>query len=264
MAGALLPHNRILSYYGHPNSSAMGILGEYSREEVHRLLMEQAAEYEAADPTRPVIPAFELIATVAQPHPGEDGTYVAYTGDEIIQEYVDYVTANNMILILDLQIGHDTIVNQINLIRHWLELPNVHVALDPEFSMKANEIVPRDRIPGEFIGEANGIDIQAGMELVSQIVAEAGIPPKVFIVHQFEEDMIYNKHLITPVPGVQFVLDMDGFGSPEAKTGNYGHFVRDQLVEYGGIKLFYRQDDPLLTPAEIVALDPAAVVVIYQ
>ncbi len=264
LTGALLPNNRILSYYGHPNSSAMGILGEYSKEEVHRLLAEQAAEYEAADPAHPVILAFELIATVAQPHPGEDGTYVAYTGDEIIQEYVDYVTANNMILILDLQIGHDTIPNQINLIRHWLELPNVHVALDPEFSMKANEIVPRDRIPGEFIGESNGLDIQEGMELVAQIVAEAGIPPKMLIVHQFEEDMVYNKDQITPVPGVQFVLDMDGFGAADAKVGNYGHFVRDQLIEFGGIKLFYKQDDPLLTPAEIVALDPPALVVIYQ
>ncbi|HYI16510.1 MAG TPA: hypothetical protein VEX37_14030 [Thermomicrobiales bacterium] len=264
MTGALLPSNRVLSFYGHPNSSAMGILGEYSKEEAHRLLAEQAAEYEAADPSHPVILAFELIATVAQPYPGDDGTYVAYTGDEIIQEYVDYVTANNMILILDLQIGHDTIPNQINMIRHWLELPNVHVALDPEFSMKANEIVPRDRIPGEFIGEADGLHIQEGMDLLSQIVAEAGVPPKMLIVHQFEEDMIFNKNQITPVPGVQFVLDMDGFGASEAKVTNYGHFVRDELIEFGGIKLFYKQDDPLLTPAEIVALDPPALVVIYQ
>lgn len=264
MTGALLPANRILSYYGHPNSSAMGILGEYSKEEAHQKLTEQAAEYEAADPARPVVLAFELIATVAQPNPGDDGTYVAYTGDEIIQEYVDYVTANDMILILDLQIGLDTIPNQINMIRKWLELPNVHVAIDPEFSMKGNEVVPNDRIPGEFIGEVNGLDVQKGMELVAQIVAEAGIPPKVLIVHQFEEDMIYNKDKITPVAGVQFVLDMDGFGGTEAKVGNYGHFVRDQLIEFGGIKLFYRQDDPLLTPAEIVALDPPALVVIYQ
>ncbi len=264
MTGALLPTHRILSYYGHPNSSAMGILGEYSKEEAHSLLEQQAADYEAADPAHPVVLAFELIATVAQPHPGDDGTYVAYTGDEIIQDYVDYVTANNMILILDLQIGHDTIPNQINMIRHWLELPNVHVAIDPEFSMKANEVVPRDRIPGEFIGEANGLHIQEGMELLSQIVAEAGIPPKTFIVHQFEEDMIFNKDQITPVAGVQFVLDMDGFGGVEAKVGNYGHFVRDQLIEFGGIKLFYKQDDPLLTPPEIVALDPPALVVIYQ
>lgn len=262
--GALLPNNRIVSYYGHPNSASMGILGEYSMEEARSRLAEQAAEFERADPSRPVVLAFELIATVAQPNPGDDGTYVAYTGDEIIQEYVDFVTANNMILILDLQIGLDTIPNQINLIRRWLELPNVHLAIDPEFSMKANEVVPRDRIPGEFIGEVNGLDVQQGLEMVARIVAEKGLPPKVVIVHQFEDDMIFNKDKITPVPGVQFVLDMDGFGGVEAKVGNYGRFVRDQLIQFGGIKLFYRQDDPLLTPAEIVALDPPALVVIYQ
>ena len=76
--------------------------------------------------------------------------------------------------------------------------------------------------------------------------------------------MIFNKDQITPVPGVQFVLDMDGFGGAEAKIGNYGHFVRDELIEFGGIKLFYKQDDPMPTPAEIVALDPPALVVIYQ
>ena len=84
------------------------------------------------------------------------------------------------------------------------------------------------------------------------------------IVHQFEDDMIFNKDQISPVPGVQFVLDMDGFGAADAKIGNYAHFVRDQLIEFGGIKLFYRQDDPLLTPTEIVALEPDPLVVIYQ
>jgi hypothetical protein len=260
----LLPDHRIVSYYGHPNSASMGILGEYDKDEVRRLLRQQADEWEAVDPSRPVIMAFELIATVAQPWPGEDGTYVAYTGDEIIGEYVDYVTQHDMILILDLQIGHDTIPNQINMVRHWLEHPRVHVALDPEFSMKANEIVPYDRIPGEFIGETDGRDVQVAMEMLAEIVAEKQIPWKILIVHQFEEDMLYNKDQITPVPGVQFVLDMDGFGSREAKLANYDHFVRDQLVEYGGIKMFYRQDDPVLTPAELVNLDPPAVVVIYQ
>jgi hypothetical protein len=260
----LLPGHRIVSYYGHPNSTSMGILGEFDKDEVLRLLREQAAAFEAADPSTPVVLAFELIATVAQPWPMDDGTYVAYTGDEIIGEFVEFVEANDMILILDLQIGHDTIVNQINLIRHWLEHPRVHVALDPEFSTAANEIVPRDRIPGEFIGESNGHDIQAGMELLAEIVRENNLPAKILMVHQFEDEMIYNKDVITPVPGVNFVLDMDGFGSPEAKLTNYDHFVRDQLIEYGAIKMFYRQDDPLLTPEVIVSLDPPPLVVIYQ
>lgn len=260
----ILPGYRVISYYGHPNSSAMGILGEYSKEEVLARLQEQAAEFEVADPDTPVKLAFELIATVAQPVPGDDGTYVAYTGDEIIGEYAQFTADNDMLLILDLQIGLDTIPNQINLIRKWLELPNVHVALDPEFSMKANETVPRDRIPGEFIGEVNGHDVNVAIEMLDQLVQEKGLPPKMLIVHQFETEMIYNKEVITPLPGVDFVLDMDGFGTVEAKVGNYGHFVRDQLIEYGGIKLFYKQDDPVMTPAEIVALEPEPLVVIYQ
>ncbi|HUG14729.1 MAG TPA: hypothetical protein VMM78_06880 [Thermomicrobiales bacterium] len=261
---AVLPGHRVIAYYGHPNSSAMGILGEFDKDEVLGLLREQAAEFHAADPDTPIVLAFELIATVAQPWPMDDGTYVAYTGDEIIGEFVEFVTANDMILILDLQIGHDTIPNQINLIRHWLEHPRVHVALDPEFSTGANETVPVDRIPGEFIGEADGRDIQIAMEMLAAIVAEHNLPGKILMVHQFEREMIYNKEAITPVPGVSFVLDMDGFGSPEAKLANYDIFVRDELIQYGGIKMFYRQDDPVLTPDIIVNLDPPPLVVIYQ
>lgn len=254
----------MLSYYGHPNSTQMGILGEYSKDELLSHLRAQAAEYEAADPSLPVVIAFEIIATVAQQHPGDDGTWLAWTGEDLIQEYIDFATANGAIVILDLQIGHDTVEHQIESIRHWLELPNVHVALDPEFSTKANEAVPRDRAPGEFIGEMDGNDINTAIDMLAQIVADKGLPSKMLIVHQFEEEMIYNKDVIRTQPGVDFVLDMDGFGGPQAKVGNYDIFVRQELIEYGGIKLFYQQDDPLLTPAEIVALDPTPLVVIYQ
>lgn len=260
----LLPSHRIVSFYGHPNSAQMGILGEYSIPDLHARLAEQGAAYAAADPAHPVVLAFELIATVAQPWPGDDGTYVVYSGDELIQEYIDYATAHDMIVILDLQIGYDTIPHQIEVIRHWLELPNVHVALDPEFSTAANEIVPKDRIPGEFIGEADGRNIQKAVEMLSQIATDKQLPSKILILHQFESEMIFHKDAIKPLPGVDIVLDMDGFGGQEAKLGNYTHFVTDELIEFGGIKLFYRQDDPLLTPEQIVALDPPALIVIYQ
>jgi hypothetical protein len=255
---SVLPGSRVLSYYGHPSTGAMGILGEYSKEDLLVVLQEQAAAYEAADPNTPVVLAFELIATVAQPVPGDDGTYLLYTGDEWIGEYVDFVTANDMLLILDLQLGHDTVENEINKIRHWLELPNVHVALDPEFSTEP------DRIPGEFIGEIDGSEVNRAAEMLAEIVREKNLPSKILIVHQFEHEMISNKQLITPVEGVDIVIDMDGFGSPEAKLTNYDIFVRQELIEYGGIKMFYKQDDPVLTPEQIVSLDPPPLVVIYQ
>jgi len=263
-SGSLLPDHRIISYYGHPNSATMGILGEGTMDSTLALLREQGAAFEVADPTRPVVLAFELIATVAQVDPGNDGKYIAFTGDEIIQEYLDFVTANNLILILDIQVGLDTLPNQIELLRKWLEYPNVHLAIDPEFSLRANEVVPRDRVPGTFIGEVSGHELNEAMLIVDQIVAEKALPAKIVIVHQFESDMIYHKDVIVVPSGIDFVLDMDGFGGAEAKVSNYGAFVRDELIEYGGIKLFYKQDDPLLTAAELVVLDPAPLVIIYQ
>jgi hypothetical protein len=222
------------------------------------LLRAQAVEYQAADPATPVVLAFEIIGTVAQPNPGDDGTYLLYTGDEWIGEYIDFATANDMLLIIDLQIGHNSIPNEIERIRHWLELPNVHVALDPEFSTGP------DRIPGEFIGEVDGVEVQKAVEMLAEIAREKDIPNKILVVHQFEQEMIYNKDQIHPVEGVDFVLDMDGFGGAGAKIENYDIFVRQELIEYGGIKLFYKQDDPLLTPAEIVALEPSPLFVVYQ
>jgi hypothetical protein len=260
----LLPHNRVISYYGHPNDARMGILGEYTKEDLLAHLQEIGTQYEVADPTRPVVLAFEIIATVAQDHPAQDDTYLAWTDDELIREYVDFATANGVHVILDLQIGLDTIEHQIESVRHWLELPNVHVALDPEFSMKANETVPRDRVPGTFIGEVSGHEVNTAIQMVAAIVAEKQLPSKILIVHQFENEMIYYKDVITPLPGVDFVLDMDGFGGKDAKIGNYGVYVNQELIQYGGIKLFFRQDDPLMTPEEVVALEPSPLVVIYQ
>jgi hypothetical protein len=260
----LLPQNRVISYYGHPNDARMGILGEYTKEDLLAHLQETGAQYEAADPTRPVVLAFEIIATVAHDHPAQDNTYLTWTDDELIREYVDFATANGAHVILDLQIGLDTIEHQIESVRHWLELPNVHVALDPEFSMKANETVPRDRVPGTFIGEVSGHEVNTAIQMVAAIVAEKQLPTKILIVHQFENEMIYYKDIITPLPGVDFVLDMDGFGGKDAKIGNYGVYVNQELIQYGGIKLFFRQDDPLMTPEEVVALEPSPLVVIYQ
>lgn len=262
--GGLLPDHRIISFYGHPSTETMGILGSGSKEDVLARLQAQTAEFTAIDPETPYVMAFEIIATVAQPNPGPEGTYLLYTGDEWIGEYVDFTAQNNMILILDLQIGHNTIENEINRVRHWLAYPHVHVALDPEFATAANDIPRPDRVPGTLIGEISGYQVQTAIDMVAEIVAEHNIPNKILIVHQFEDEMIYEKHVIETKPGVDLVVDMDGFGPPENKIGGYNHFVRDELIQYGGIKLFYEQDVPMIDPVTLLGLTPPPAVIIYQ
>jgi len=258
--GALFPTYRILTYYGHPLDSNMGILGEYPKEELLQLLRVEAANYEAVDPTRPVVPAFEIIATVAQRDPGADGTYLLNTDPEVIQEYIDFAAANDILVFLDVQVGRRGVAAEIEQVRRFLDEPHVHLAIDPEFGVKDGET------PGLHIGEVTADDVRYAQEQLVAISREFGIPPKVLIVHQFREDMIVDKPRIEPVAGVQWVLDADGFGAPELKTEVYNILVRDEQPrpEFAGIKLFYKQDEPLMTPSQVLALDPSPDLIIYQ
>jgi hypothetical protein len=255
---AILPRYRILSYYGHPASERMGILGEFEMEEVLRLLLDEAEAYQAADPTRPIMPAFELIASVAQDWPAENNTYLLYTSDETIQAYVDFTAANGVLLILDVQVGLSTVEDEIDRVEKWLMYPHVHLAIDPEFSMQPGVV------PGTAIGGVDAADITYAQNRLAKLTADNNLPPKVLIVHQFYEPMIRDDNQLAPVAGVQLLIEFDGFGAPANKIAGYNQFVRDRPIEFGGIKLFYRQDSPLMTPQEIVGLSPSPDLIIYQ
>jgi hypothetical protein len=255
---ALLPEYRIVTYYGHPHDPNMGIVGEISMEEVAAAVRAEAANYAAADPTRPVVPAFELIATVAQRVPGADGTFILDTDHDTLTKYIDYADQQGMIVLLDLQIGRGTVEHEIEKVRDLLARPNVHLALDPEFAVAEGEI------PGEYIGSLPAESIVYAQQVLADISAQHGIPPKLLVVHQFREDMIQGKEMLGPMPGVQLVIDADGYGAPELKTAVYNFLVRDEPVEFAGVKIFYRQDVPVMTPKEILALVPSPDVIIYQ
>ena len=255
---ALLPDYRIVMFYGHPHDPAMGVVGEHEIEQLAEILRQEAANYAAADPSRPVIPALEVIATVAQRVPGSDGTYILDTDTETLTTYIDFATEQGMVVVLDLQVGRGTVAAEIEKVRELLSRPNVHLAIDPEFA------VAEGQIPGEYIGSISAESITYAQKVLAEISATHGIPPKVLIVHQFREDMIQGKEQLAPIPGVQLVIDADGYGAPELKTAVYNFLVRDEPVEYAGVKLFYKQDVPLMTPQEILALVPAPDVIIYQ
>ncbi len=260
--GAILPNYRVLSYYGHPASDQMGILGEYEPEVLLARLREQAAAYEAADPSRPVLLALEVIATVAQPEPQYDGTYLLDTTPSVIEEYIAFAEANGLHVILDVQIGRRGVEGEVERLIDLglLDKPFVHLALDPEFAIGEGET------PGIHFGSIDGAEITATQQRLAAFTAERGLPPKILIVHQFVLQMITNKDIVEPVDGVQLVLMADGHGPPELKTEVYTLLVRDQPIEYGGIKLFYKEPDeePLMTPEQVLALDPVPEVIIYQ
>lgn len=254
----LLPEHRILTFYGFPGNENMGILGEYDMQRVLELMREQAAAYEAADPSRPVLIAFEVIASVAQPDPQADGSYLLDTSSAVLDEYAAFAEANDILLFLDVQIGRRTVQAEIEGLRPWLEKPYVHLALDPEFAMREGEI------PGQHIGQIDASDIALTQQYLVDLTTELGLPPKVLIVHQFHYTMIENKDQVEPMAGVQLVIDADGWGTPAEKRATYDVVIGQQPIEFHGMKLFYQQDVPLMTPEEILDLEPSPDLIIYQ
>ena len=136
----------------------------------------------------------------------------------------------------------------------YLEAPNVHVALDPEFAMAAGQV------PGEDIGSLDAADVNAAQAMLEEFVERRGLPDKMLIVHQFTDGMITNRTLVDDYPRVRLVVDMDGVGPAEIKQVKFGWYAAP--AEYSGIKLFFRQDPDLMGEQDVLGLDPD--VIIYQ
>ncbi len=257
-SGPLLPGHRIVAYYGNPLVPAMGVLGEGSPDQMLARLQQQAAAYAAADPKTPVQPALELIVTVAQGSAGPDGMYRARMAPALVDQVLGWANSKGYLLILDVQIGRSSVADELQPLLPYLQRPNVELALDPEFAMHG------DDVPGQTYGSIDAAIINQAIQSLGSLVADHHLPPKVLIVHRFRQDMVSDSGAIRPSPQVQVVMDMDGFGSQQEKLASYNSYIRDQPVQFAGIKLFYQQDHPIFTPQQAIGLTPTPFVVIYQ
>jgi len=261
--GAILPFHRIITYYGNLYSTRMGILGEFPKEEVLRRLKEEISHWEAADPDTPVMPAIEYIVSVAQADAGADGMYRNVMPDSEIDKAYQIAKEANGIFILDLQVGLSTIQKELPQFRSYLEESDVHLAIDPEFSMKTGAA------PGTRIGSYNATDINFVIDYLADIVQEKQLPPKVLIVHRFTDRMVQNASAIKPRPEVQVVMVMDGWGPRGLKRGTYSRVVDSDPVQFAGLKIFYKNDlkppsTGLLSPQQSLDLNPTPIYVQFQ
>lgn len=254
---SLLADHLLVTWYGNPNTGAMGILGRQRGAARAEALQRQALEYAAVTDKR-VLPAYHLVATVAQPAPGRDGKWRRRESTAVIHALLTEARAHGYPLILDIQPGHAEVADEVRHLRPFLEEPDVHLALDPEFTMDG------DRVPGRVIGRMSAAEVNAALDELQKIMAAKPLPPKVAIVHQFTLAMLPDKESIRPRPRIDLVLDMDGFGSPALKRATYRAVMRQRELPFAGFKLFYRQDTDLLPPARVMQLTPTPAVIIYQ
>ena len=262
LPGSILPHSRIVAFYGNPLSKRMGILGALPPERMLAKLDTVVAEWRAADSLTVVQPALHFIAVVAQAAPGRDGKYRARMADTLIDRVLSWAETRNAIVFLDLQVGKSTLQDELPRLAKYLSLPNVHLGIDPEFSMK------RGGRPGERVGTYDATDINYATAFLADLVTQHNLPPKVFVVHRFTRPMVTNTGKITLDPRVQIVMHMDGWGWPSLKKESYRRYIYQEPVQFTGFKLFYRNDTkaghPLMTPSEVLKLEPKPVYIQYQ
>jgi hypothetical protein len=254
----LLPKRRVVSYYGNPLDKRMGILGEPPVDEMLARLSREAEEWAKADPSHPVQPALELVATVAADYPGEDGLYRTRMPDRLIEKVIGWAHRRGWIVILDVQVGRSTVRAEVLRLAPFLGRPDVHLAIDPEFQMR------RGLRPGKLVGSSDAEDVNVAAILLSEIAVKRFLPPKLLLVHRFTDDMLKRYTKVRRDPNVQIVVVMDGYGTPSGKKRIYRREVAREPVQFAGLKLFYKNDKPMLTKSEVLGLEPPPLVVIYQ
>lgn len=261
--GAILPFKRIIAYYGNFYSKGMGVLGQYPTDEMLAKLQHEVAVWEAADPKTPVVPAIHYIVETAQLEKGKEGLYMARMPDSQIDHALELAERIHGIVFIDFQVSLSTLQKELPVYEEYLKKPNVHLGIDPEFSMKTGAK------PGTVIGSFDAADVNFAAQYLARLVKENDLPPKILVVHRFTYDMLTHAERIEPLPEVQVVIDMDGWGGPEKKIGTYTHIVAPEPVQFTGFKLFYKNDllppsTGMLTPAQLLKLTPQPMYIQYQ
>jgi hypothetical protein len=182
--------------------------------------------------------------------------------DTLVERVYGWARDHGAIMFMDLQVGKSTLQQELPRLEPFMSRPDMHLGLDPEFSMK------RGGLPGKRIGTYDASDINYAIDFLARIVDKYGLPPKVLVIHRFTRPMLTNADKIRLDPRVQVVIHMDGWGPPHLKRDSYEAYVVSEPVEFTGFKPFYKNDTrrghPVMSPTDVLKLFPRPVYIQYQ
>jgi hypothetical protein len=251
----IFPRFRVVAYYGAPEDPQLGELGIGTPRQAGAKLLRQARPYARAG--KPILPAMELIAVVAAGAPGPGGRYSMRLPDRVIRRYLRAARRIKALLVLDIQPGRSDFFAETTRLRRWLELPDVGLALDPEWRVGPGQV------PAQVIGHVGAREVNATSDWLAQLVAKHHLPEKLLIVHHFTDGMVPVEQLKLR-RGLAYVLNADGFGSDAVKIAKYKRFVRRAPAFRRGFKLFYHEDVHTMAPRKVMRLRPRPDVVVYE
>ena len=240
-----------VALYGHPGSRALGVLGEQGTAATIKRAKKVAASYRPHTDRR-VVPALEIIATIASRSAGSDGDYSSESSVAKLRPMVEAAGRAGTYVVLDLQSGRSTFLSQAKRYRELLLEPHVGLALDPEWRLKPGQRHLKQ------IGSVKASEINDVVDWLADLTREAGLPQKMLLLHQFRTSMITNRSsLDTSRDELAIVIQMDGLG-PQAAKRNTWRALRSNAPKgiAFGWKNFIDEDRPMLGPKATMAIKP--------
>ena len=256
----VFPRFRLVGYAGLTGASTLGRLGTGPLDQRVSELERRATSYAAG---RDILPVLEVIASVVQARPGRDGRYRFRISDDQIETYLEAARKHRALLLLNIQPGQSEFLIEAKAYERWLKLPDVGVALDPEWAMD-----PGQR-PGGLYGHTTGAELDGVAAYLSGLVAKYDLPEKVMVYHQVARSVIRAEGGLHQHPGVVLIKSVDGLGPPDPKINTY-RLVNKTTPRFvhAGFKLFFTEDSAgggrLMTPKEVLALKPRPEYVMYE
>jgi hypothetical protein len=255
----LFPMRRIVALYGNPQYPALGVLGHQDLRASIVRARAVAAQYDHLTKL-PVIPAFEIIATVASAYPGANGDYSYEMSVASLRPWVRAATRAGMYVTLDLQPGRANFLTEAKHYQSLLEQPDVGLALDPEWKLGPDQF-PLKQIGSVSIGEVNSV-----VTWLARLTAEHHLPQKLLELHEFRLSMIQNiQDLDRRQSDLAIVINMDGQGAPSTKQQTWDAVIANAPKGvYFGWKDFYVKDTPMIDPRQTIDHTPQPMLISYQ
>lgn len=250
---------RMVAMYGCPTFPALGILGEQDVQSSIARAQGLAAQYQPLTTDR-VVPAFEIIVTIASAGPGDDGNYSNELPVETFVPWVEAARDAGVYVVLDLQPGRTDFLTQAKLYEQLLLYPNVGLALDPEWRLAP------DQVHLTQIGSVGIDEVNAVAAYLADLTRTHHLPQKVFVLHQFMQRMIQGReNLDTSHPELAMLIHADGQGSQGAKAGTWQNLHQGAPAGVAwGWKNFIDEDIPMATPEQTYQVQPVPQFVSYQ
>lgn len=255
----LMPDYRLVALYGEPNAPVLGALGQQPMDATIARAKDIAASYQPYS-TTPIMPALEIMATIASASPTANNDYSNEVSPSVLQPWIDAARTAGVYVILDLQPGRADFLTQAKEYQSLLSQPNVGLALDPEWRVGPTQIPLQSR------GSVDISEVNATADWLATLTAQDKLPQKLFILHQFRLSAITNRAALdTSHTNLAYVIQMDGQGAQSVKDSTWQTILQNAPanVQFGW-KNFYVKDSPTLTPQQTMALQPQPWYVSYE